>query len=497
MYIPFSYVGQVETCVSASGGDDITVFTQGPYTYRMHAFTTPGNHTYTIHSGSAAHRLVVIGAGGGGGLSVDGLPRSSGGGGAGGFLFLDNLPMGAGTYDIYVGSGSESIITPNGYAPASCTPLTFDLPTAYNGQTSSFEYTFTPTQDGGYYVPNQRLTAFGGGRGSNIWRTCAADGTSKSEKGQDGSSGGGGSVWGDGSGPTKTIDGGDALYNTTGLSPHGFDGGQIIGTTQNGTGGGGAASTGSANTAAGAPAGGDGVNLNDYIGINQTVCVGGRGGDANGSHVGGSITSGSGGSSAKDNDTADEIAETKGQDGMVLVLYRICTPELSKCKTYAVDGGVSGGTVTYIPCGGGELVSSSIDFDQQAVICTYTSSEYPQSTGTVTLTITGSCDEEIPIQSVPTCDTGSGEVTTPTYIYDYDIDTICYPTPESCQRQYTLTSTITYTDREGNAVTQSEGGGFVPNTGVICAREEPTPTITNGTLTQTATVCGYYCSSSV
>lgn len=498
MYIPFSYLGpESNLCISASGGDETGEFISGSTIWKYHKYETTGSASFTIHSGfSTDFRVFLVGGGGGGGLTNaggGGSPQGAGGGGGGGIVYTD-FRFGTGTHSLYVGNGG-----------------TFNQ----SGEATWLQVGYEPSDYEGYFPIQSQLTADGGGRGAFL------DTVFPYTNNAQGGGSGGGAARGlvSGQGYFTAVSGG-------GRNPQGTDGGKIYiptgGSTtfEAGAGGGGAAESGSdanfntsQNTAA---RGGNGLAFN----VDGTVKYYGAGGGGRG-EVGwpstvalGSNNYGAGGSGSNDNaggnpGTINGHDKREGRQGVAVIMYPVCQSELLDCTTYTVNGGASGGTVTYWPCGGDELVSSSLVFDQQSVICTYVIGDYPQSTGTVTLTPTGSCDTEIPITPVPTCDTGSGEVTTPTYIYNWEIPQACYPTNESCQTYSTAPSTLYYVDRNGNSVTQSIGGGIGgATTGQICAREEPTPYITCGTvgnppvaspctLTKTDLICGYYCSGSL
>ena len=408
MYIPISYWGASNLCISASGGDDISYFSSGSTLYKIHAFTTPGNHTYEIHSGSALHKLAIIGAGGSGGASVD-LSRQAGGGGAGGFLFLDNLQISSGSYDIYVGEGFECNILSNWYTCTTNPSLVYDYPQSIEGESSSFQYTFTPTSpDPGYYIPSSYLSAYGGGAGASQYRVCIDDGTSQGYAGTDGASGGGGSQWGDGTAGSKDVRNGRELFNSTELSPHGFNGGTTVSSSYQpgGTGGGGADNSGSSNNGATAAAGGGGVYLQDFLPYSGSVCFGGKGGEINTPPQEQPFGSGSGGVGV-DGDIPAELPLSKGKDGMVLVFYPICTTELINCTTYEIGGGASGGNITYVPCGESEFTSLAVIAGDTLSICSFPITDgtpYPSGSGTVTVTAGVACSEYIPPTPIPTPD---------------------------------------------------------------------------------------------
>lgn len=316
MYIPTQLFNSGFTPISASGGDEIDTFTWEGKNYKYHAFLTPGSSSYVIHSGSAPHKVVIVGAGGSGGLTID-LTTDAGGGGAGGFMFLENLPMSSGSFDLYVGSGSQPVKTTNGYTCLTPPFTQDDSAQGVNGESSWFQYTFTPTSpDDGYYIPNSKLEAYGGGAAACQFRICGADGYSLGINGLSGASGGGGCVYGDGTASPKTTTSGVALYNQNGQAPHGFAGGDIDGTTKlSGLGGGGASGTGSANTDP-THNGGAGVNIYSRTGLNFNYCVGGKAMD--GVQPSGPGVSGSGGTGVTNNPNT----ESKGRDGVVLVIYQ-------------------------------------------------------------------------------------------------------------------------------------------------------------------------------
>jgi hypothetical protein len=146
--------------------------------------------------------------------------------------------------------------------------------------------------------------------------------------------------------------------------------------------------------------------------------------------------------------------------------------------------------MTYLPCDSQTLTTTTIDFGYTGSACLYKAGGYPTTTGTVTLTETGSCNTFIPIAPSVTCPTGS--VKTPVYVYNWSIPGQCYPTPTFCQRQFYPTRTLNYVDV--NAVSQSVSvGGWFTGTGQVCARAVPTPTISAGTVTNSGLICGYYC----
>lgn len=494
MYIPTQFFGQVNTCISASGGDEIGQFISGSTVWKYHKFTTLGSSSFTIHSGSSNDfRVFLVGGGGGGGRSdtnpAGGSPQSAGGGGAGGVVYTD-FRFGPGTHSLYIGDGGIYNVS---------------------GEDTWLQVDYEPSDYAGYYPTSSQLTAEGGGRGASLTYFDSVP----NRAAQAGGSGGGGVrglVQGPGGSGLQFVQ----LPPNGGRTPQGFGGGKVYiptgGSTsfEAGPGGGGAAESGSdanfSGTAFTAARGGHGLQFN--VDGNDRYYAGGGGGFGENvyplSVALGSNYYGSGGSGSNDNvnpGTINGHDKRSGRQGIAVVMYPVCQLATEDCTTYTVNGGALGGTITYYPCGGNALVSSSLVFEQAATICTYVVPPYPIVTGTVTAVSGSACDTEIPIEQVPQCDTGSGEVLFSSFVYNWTLAQKCYPTPSSCQRSYTIAGTLTYTTNDGTPITQSIGGGFVSNTGQICARDVPPPTISdNGqgefgvtSITKTNNVCGYYC----
>ena len=78
---------------SASGGNIANALAPGNG-YKYHTFGTDGN--FVVSVAGTVDILVIAGGGGGGG-------RAGGGGGAGGVVFVENVPLSAGTYPISIG----------------------------------------------------------------------------------------------------------------------------------------------------------------------------------------------------------------------------------------------------------------------------------------------------------------------------------------------------------------------------------------------------------
>lgn len=483
MYIPTQFYGKLNSCISASGGDEIGGFISGSTVWKYHKFTTLGSGSFTIHSGSTADaRLFLVGGGGGGGYTTEGeggSPQGAGGGGAGGVIYTDSR-LGPGTYTLFVGNGGQERV--------------------------SGEDTWIQRNP----INLSTNTADGGGRGAYF----AFDGSGGITNAQNGGSGGGlarGLVIG--VGYTNANKG-------LGIAPQGSNGGGYISTFgtafEGGAGGGGAAEVAAdisnLSVSTNRTRGGNGRAFN-VDGTSRYYSGGGGGFNGNtwptttslGSDYYGGGGSGSNSGAGGNPGTIGGHDKRDGRQGIAVVLYPICNLELSNCTTYTFDGNATGGTITYIPCGTSELETATINFDQTGSFCTYViSGEYPTTTGTVSIATAGTCSQDYPIPVVPTCPTGS--TLENAYIYDIQIPTACYPTPESCQSLIEASSTVTYTTYDGTAVTSSIGGWFGNGEYQICAREYPAPNLLCGsvgasttpcTITKTSNVCGYYCSSSV
>jgi hypothetical protein len=384
---------------------------------------------------------------------------------------------------MYIGSGSTALL--NGQS--------------INGQNSFFNYTYAPTSpDPGYFLPSSVITAYGGGGGAGLSGSTATSQTSRGAG--NGASGGGGLSRSNGF-SIVTISQGSALYNSTGLSPHGFRGG-IPGTTDTssprGTGGGGAAGVGGSNTGSFSVSsfGGPGINILSLTGYEAGVCNGGNGAKSN--NAGAAFGSTSFGSCGAGAHRTGSISVTKGIDGAILLFHKETPSALSDCREYVVRGNNLGGTVTYFECGTSNLVSASIDFNQDTLICTKPLSlrnsagtiiNYPTSTGTVTLTDTGSCSVNLEIPPNPTCDTGSGETKAP--LYQYNATYI--------PNTFNVTADAQWIDVNNNLNAVRGLGGFnQPKSISFCAKEQVPPRF-SGFLSgsKTSLVCNYFCSSSL
>jgi hypothetical protein len=511
MYIPSTFFSSQGACISASvstiAGDGVV--TSGTfisasvlyqyYQFEMNDYTDETLTSFTaslnILSGSTGQAKVLVVAGGGSGVNAgSSYPYGAGGGGGGGVVYYNQFPISSGSYEIGIGKaigaaaqnsagqrGFPSYIKlPNNFI---YTPFTSSFITAYGGGGGSLmvqggslgtlqvpiysgSYTGT-TQFGPYSTPLP--CASGGGAGK-----FSGNGSAGVNSSFNGFGGLNGANQGNKGGDTETT--APDFFGTAGAGGGGAGaaGANVTKTMQ-------AFGTRTTN-------GGAGLTFN-LTGTPITVSGGGGGVAQNQRAVKGSNDWGSGGTSRIG--SADGL--TRGYAGIVIITWPICLSDSDNCREYVIRGGASGGTMTYIPCDTQTLTTTTIDFAYTGSACLYKVAGYPTTTGTVTLIETGSCNTFIPIAPTVTCTTGSK---TPVYVYDWSIPGICYPTPSSCQRLFYPTQTVNYVDV--NAVSQSvQVGGWFTGTGQLCARSQPTPTITGGTITNSGLICGFYCSGSI
>ena len=502
MYIPSTFFSSQGACIvsstnTISGSGLITsgTFASGSVLYQYYKFETadytdPTYQSFTaslnILSGSTGQaKLLIVGAGGAGGSGgAISANFAAGGGGGGGVVYYNNFPISSGSFEIAVGGATTQINA--GATGSSGRNSYIKLPNniTYTPFTSSF------------------LTAYGGGGGGWGQIDGVMPFTCLSTNGRTGPTTGGIGIYTQQCGSRNAP---DTIYTTLNgitLGPQGFKGGNITagsGFVMAATGGGGAGTVGVSLTANDlnfgtyASNGGDGLQFN-LTGTSTYFSPGGGGqaeqGDTGTTGLGGN-TYGRGGQGERDGNTTQI---NFGFGGVVIIVWPICLADSDNCKTYTISGGATGGTMTYIPCDTQTLTTTTIDFGYTGSACLYNVAGYPTTTGTVTLTQVGTCNTFIPIAPTVTCTPPL--VKTPVNIYNYSLPGQCYPTPSSCQRLFYPTQTINYVDV--NAVSQSvQVGGWFTGTGQICARSQPTPRITGGTITNSGLICGYYCSGSI
>jgi hypothetical protein len=284
--------------IVATGGT-VSYANIGGQPYKIHAFTSTGNSTFTVTSGGSVDVLIVGGGGAGGGNLLSSNSGVGGGGGGAQVRFETNQTVTATAYTITVGAGGSGSSNTSG------------------ASSSAFGF-----------------TAVGGARGGAARANSFPDSSNNGDNG--GAAGGGGQAWHGQGGPTPT--------QSTGT----FAGGDGVGFKEFGgprsylgTGGGGNGGAGSgANTSTGfGGAGGVGVNMSSNFGtgFGQDGYFGGGGGGgvsdvglgggygAGGLGGGGSDGAGTantgGGGGGKGRFQA--ITGTNGGSGVVLVRYPV------------------------------------------------------------------------------------------------------------------------------------------------------------------------------
>ena len=484
MYIPSLLYGAVNTCISASGGDETGEFVSGSNIWKYHKFTTLGSGSFIIHSGSTNDaRVLVVGGGGGGGstqFNGDALNESAGGGGAGGVVET-TLRLGPGTYTTYVGDGGNMSYT------GSNSP----------GEDSFITIPYNPSDYGGYFPTASQLTAEGGGYGGyfndpNLPTSAIAAGG--------GGSGGGGAA------SLRYVGGYLVATEGGGRNPQGFDAGDPDGTLcennseTTATGGGGAGGASSDTNCTSSPGyqtpGGEGI-IRNYDGTEKYYAVGGPSMRVNvwetGSGDTGNRTTrpkGAGGYASSDS-YSKAASLTKGKEGIVIVMYPICTDDLVDCTTYAVNGGSNGGNITFLPCGETELETITLDPLDEISVCAYPLTlpeNYPSASGDVTFADSGSCDSYSTPPNPDSCDTGT---LSPLYLTEMDVtapDVGPYPGHVVFE----------YQDYLGETQTTGQLGTGIHT---VCAVSGSVTMVlqtvgSSFTITHTTTQCGYYCSGS-
>ena len=477
------------SCISASGGDEVGTFYSGSQVWKYHKFTTLGTGSFTIHSGSTDNaRVFLVGGGGGGGQSITrptgGTPSGAGGGGAGGLLHLQYTLVPR-TYDLYVGDGG-----------------TYNE----NGEdTTIYPLYDTNDQIGEYFPTSSVLTARGGGHGA--WLQWFRDPDNFNRYTHNASAGG------SGGGLARGLIFAEFEYQSAnkggGFVGQGNDGGdQYIpagGSTswEGGAGGGGASEEGQIiQNFAGTwnvSRGGNGTQLN--VDGTARYYAGGGGGYRNGLYPSGSALGsnyyGSGGSGSADNNNPGLINghdKRSGRQGIVVIMYPLCQEELDdNCTQYTVNGGELGGSVTYVSCASASLETYDLGPTEEGLFCSYDIDDYPSSTGDVILTQTGSCDSYIPLITGSTCDTGSGEVSTPIYLTEAIIDA----PPVDPGYPFSGYVDLAWTSYDGEPQEQR----YYTGTHYICAIPGTLRAIaiTVGATWEfngTSTICAYYCAVS-
>tara|TARA_R110000803_G_scaffold84955_1_gene151236 strand:+ start:12862 stop:14295 length:1434 start_codon:yes stop_codon:yes gene_type:complete len=476
MYIPTQFYGKLDSCISASGGDSVGEFISGSQIWKYHKYTTLGSGSFTIHTGSSSDAILFLVAGGGGGGSTTegggGSPQGAGGGGAGGVVYTQ-YRLGPGTSTLYVGDGGQERVS---------------------GENSWIEVEYFPS-DYDYYAPTgSRLTADGGGRGG-YFSFDGAGGVVNAENG------------GSGGGLARGLVTGPGYVNTAkgnGRDPQGFSGGAYDDTYgssfEGGAGGGGASEQAEdINGQFAADKNSRGGNGVQYMvdGVNRYYAGGGGGlGEGNlwptttslGSSTFGGGGSGSNSGAGGNPGTIGGHDLRDGREGIIVIMYPVCPIDLNECTEYSVDGGANGGNITFVPCGGTEVETITLDPLDEIAICAFPITapiSYPSSSGDVTFASVGTCDIYVEPPNPPSC--GGGETLQPLYLTEMVVDA-------PAVGPYPGFVSFTWLDYLGDSQSNSWGTG----TWTVCAQSgsvSVTGQTVGGTavITHTATQCGYYC----
>jgi hypothetical protein len=333
MYIPLTFEGSQAKCLFASGGYE-GYFISGSQQWKYHFFTSSTN--LQVQKGTIDNvQIYVIGGAGGGARSTSNV-SSAGGGGGGGTNFTMNGRLFQGTYNIVVGRGGAAQLTQN-------TNGLSGLPSSIIGA-------------------NLNLVANGGGGGE--YGSSFAGGT----------------------------------------SGNGFVGGTNTPTTNNGGGGGGATAAGNSST--GVKAGDGGAGNIFYIAeyASGYGCGGGGYAADNGDTQGFSCNDTAYGAGGRGNNPAGDGANyfgmggggggargAAGGSGSVIIQY----PIYDYCSNYFDETGSCGcreltfdvsdtfnfypdetGSYIYMPCGGSEFASGTLDAYLPKTFCAVSNSYY-------------------------------------------------------------------------------------------------------------------------
>jgi len=331
MYIPLTFEGALQKCLFASGGYE-GYFISGSQEYKYHFFTSSVN--LEVQKGTIDNVQIYVIGGGGGGARGTANVTPAGGGGGGGTNFIMNGRLFQGTYNIVVGKGGDRQLTQNNNG-------TNGLPSSVIGA-------------------NLNLVANGGSGGT--WGSGGGGGTSGNgfaggtSQTQNGGGGGGSTANGNNATSTKAGDGGAG--NTFYIVEYGFG---------YGCGGGGYA-----------------VDTSDTQGFSCNNFSYGAGGQGNNNAGDGANYFGMGGGGGGAFGAA-------GGSGSVIIQY----PIYDYCSNYFNETGSCGcrqitfditdpldyypdvtGSYIYMPCGGTEFVSGTLDAYYPKTFCAVSNSYY-------------------------------------------------------------------------------------------------------------------------
>lgn len=332
MYIPLTFEGALQKCLFASGGYE-GFFISGSQQWKYHMFT--GSTNLEVQKGTIDNvQIYVIGGGGGGARGTSNTVPAAGGGG-GGTNFTMNGRLFSGTYNIVVGKGGsqQSTQNDNGFP---------GLPSSIIGA-------------------NLNLVANGGGGGT--WGAGGQGGASGNgfagglSQTENGGGGGGSTAIGNNATSTKAGDGGAGNIFYIAEVPYGY-----------GCGGGGYA-----------------TNTSDTQGFSCNGTNYGTGGEGNNAPDPGANTFGMGGGGGGQFGAA-------GGSGSVIIQYPIydyCSNYFDKtgscgCRELTFDlsttfGGYYPdvtGSYLYMPCGGTQFASGTLDVYLPKTFCAVSNSYY-------------------------------------------------------------------------------------------------------------------------
>ena len=404
MYIPTSFFGAGQGCITATGG--ITgSYISGGILWKYHQFdaSTYTTSSFNVISGSTLYgKLLIVGGGGsggaGGGTNLG--TTAAGGGGAGGVVYYEQFPILTGSYSINVGKGGTGVF---GQAVGG----TYIANQGNNGATSSVQFPY------GAYPPfsSSLLTAYGGGGGG-----VAGNGVSGNPiPGAGGASGGGNAQGNASSGYLPSIDSSSCISGFGNIygGPQGNFGGSIPSDVYLGfntgwmvTGGGGAGdaslsvlNTGGANGSPTKTDGGNGIQNN----IDGTLKWYAGGGASNSSTYGasgagygaaqGPSASWGGGSNAILGSTGGAYS-ADGGGGVIIFAYPLC-PFANDCVTTTGNALNTSATLYFINCYTNVTTSLAINPYTTASVCSRPFAQYPYIVGTgATLTTGSSCTSQ-------------------------------------------------------------------------------------------------------
>ena len=425
MYIPKPVLEDCLTSeISASGGDVVYDYITGSQIRRVHYFGwNTGQYEFEVHQGCTdSTQLFMVGGGGSGGFipsqsvaqnppnyPAGGMLGGAGGGGAGGVLFINpdreltgSLQIVPGKYPITIGAGGFQ----NGFIDST----NFNNQGTFsNGEDTTLRYPFRLANDADlpsgsatssrYDYDSVLIKAGGGGFGSysewiiNPFDDCGQVGPHyeiRTFNAGDGGSGGGGGHSADGS--VCSPSNGDSGSVEYPFRNQGNDGGDNVPANLRAGGGGGAGGAGTSTRTGG-------VKIEEFIRVyEEDYSPGGNGQftyenlgtfSPQGLFISGSqrnFVKGVGGNGLTANiplsnydlpsppgynqgGWIDDLGYTSGTPGEAIITYALTGSQLTSGKLHYIDGGVNGGTFSFIPCGEVRIETLTVPAGKQACIC--------------------------------------------------------------------------------------------------------------------------------